>query len=143
VRRQERPFETTSAITAEPNSTRRAKNPSRKHRRRPSGSRQRRQGAQRPTASNSLAAFCLDWRVVIFTILIVATVFTRFSHLGLKPHHQTRACTRSTPTALHRGDYEYNPMMHGPFQFHGNALMYYFFGSRTRPADISPVFSAS
>ena len=27
------------------------------------------------------------------------------------------------------GDYEYNPMMHGPFQFHrGNALMYYFFG---------------
>jgi len=82
-----------------------------------------------PTASNSLAAFCLDWRVVIFTILIVATVFTRFSHLGLKPHHHDESMHAFYSYKLFtEGDYEYNPMMHGPFQFHGNALMYYFFG---------------
>ncbi|HUO57946.1 MAG TPA: flippase activity-associated protein Agl23 [bacterium] len=57
------------------------------------------------------------------------TIFTRFHHLGDKPHHHDESMHSFYSWQLfHDGDYEYNPMMHGPFQFHGNAFMYYLFG---------------
>lgn len=79
--------------------------------------------------SGSFLSIHMDWRTIIFTLLLVATVFTRFSHLGAKPHHHDESMHSFYSYKLFtEGDYEYNPMMHGPFQFHGNALMYYFFG---------------
>lgn len=74
-------------------------------------------------------SFQWDWRTLLFVILVAATLFTRFDHLGFKPHHHDESMHAFYSFKLFTdGDYEYNPMMHGPFQFHGNALMYYLFG---------------
>ncbi len=80
--------------------------------------------------SNQLASgFSISWLQILYAILLLITVFTRFDHLGLKPHHHDESMHSFYSYQLFKdGDYEYNPMMHGPFQFHGNAFMYYLFG---------------
>lgn len=61
--------------------------------------------------------------------VVLLAVFTRFDHLGAKPHHHDESMHAYYSYQLFtEGDYRYNPMMHGPFQFHGNALMYFLFG---------------
>ncbi|HET9869976.1 MAG TPA: flippase activity-associated protein Agl23, partial [bacterium] len=69
------------------------------------------------------------WKTWAYAALLLLTVFTRFDHLGAKPHHHDESMHAFYSFQLFQdGDYEYNPMMHGPFQFHGNAFMYYLFG---------------
>lgn len=73
--------------------------------------------------------FSLSWLEITYAILLLISVFTRFDHLGNKPHHHDESMHAFYSYQLFKdGDYEYNPMMHGPFQFHGNAFMYYLFG---------------
>jgi uncharacterized protein (TIGR03663 family) len=75
------------------------------------------------------SGFSISWIQVAYAILLLITVFTRFDHLGFKPHHHDESMHAFYSWQLYKdGDYEYNPMMHGPFQFHGNAFMYYLFG---------------
>ncbi len=75
------------------------------------------------------SGFSFSWPQIIYALLLLITVFTRFDHLGLKPHHHDESMHAFYSYQLFKdGDYEYNPMMHGPFQFHGNAFMYYLFG---------------
>lgn len=74
-------------------------------------------------------SFSFSWMELAYLALILITIFTRFHHLGDKPHHHDESMHAFYSWQLfHDGDYEYNPMMHGPFQFHGNAFMYYLFG---------------
>jgi len=83
----------------------------------------------RVTAPAAQEGLVLNWRWVAFAVLLMVTVFTRFDHLGAKPHHHDESMHSFYSWQLYeKGDYEYNPMMHGPFQFHGNALMYFLFG---------------
>lgn len=80
------------------------------------------------TTSTSINLSSL-WLPVLYGILLLLTIYTRFDHLGSKPHHHDESMHAFYSWQLFKdGDYEYNPMMHGPFQFHGNALMYYLFG---------------
>ncbi len=82
----------------------------------------------KPLSTISLSASSL-WLPILYAILLLLTVYTRFDHLGSKPHHHDESMHAFYSYQLYKdGDYEYNPMMHGPFQFHGNALMYYLFG---------------
>ena len=85
-----------------------------------------------PVASASsiqFAGLSVSWMNLFYVALFLITIFTRFDHLGIKPHHHDESMHSFYSYQLFKdGDYEYNPMMHGPFQFHGNALMYYFFG---------------
>jgi len=81
------------------------------------------------STSASLSIGSLSWMQWAYVALLVITVFTRFDHLGAKPHHHDESMHSFYSWQLfHDGDYEYNPMMHGPFQFHGNAFMYFLFG---------------
>jgi len=82
------------------------------------------------TASGfSKGALAFSWMEIAYAVLLLITVFTRFDHLGAKPHHHDESMHSFYSYQLYKdGDYEYNPMMHGPFQFHGNAFMYYLFG---------------
>jgi len=69
------------------------------------------------------------WMIIVYAALLLLTVYTRFDHLGNKPHHHDESMHAFYSYQLYKdGDYKYDPMMHGPFQFHGNALMYYLFG---------------
>lgn len=83
-----------------------------------------------PAASPSAKInFSFSWLEMAYAALLLITIFTRFDHLGAKPHHHDESMHSFYSYQLFKdGDYEYNPMMHGPFQFHGNAFMYYLFG---------------
>ncbi len=81
------------------------------------------------SSSLGKAGLSFSWMEIAYAILLLITVYTRFTHLGDKPHHHDESMHSFYSYQLFKdGDYEYNPMMHGPFQFHGNAFMYYLFG---------------
>lgn len=92
--------------------------------------------AATPTTPNAAALtsppsnrFNLSWKIIIYFILFSITIFTRFYKLGNKPHHHDESMHSFYSFELWRhGTYQYNPMLHGPFQFHGNAFMFYLFG---------------
>ena len=63
-----------------------------------------------------------------FLVFIVAIVL-RFYALGERPLHHDESLHALYSWKLFRGEgYEYDPMMHGPFLFHANALVYLLFG---------------
>ncbi len=73
--------------------------------------------------------FSISWMEIAYALLLLLTVYTRFDHLGDKPHHHDESMHSLYSYELfHDGNYKYDPMLHGPFQFHGNALMFYLFG---------------
>ena len=77
----------------------------------------------------SFGSFSFSWMEIAYAVLLLITIFTRFDHLGAKPHHHDESMHSFYSYQLFKdGDYKYDPMMHGPFQFHGNAFMYYLFG---------------
>ncbi len=83
--------------------------------------------AETPVSSRGPLSF--SWMEIAYAALLLLAVFTRFDHLGAKPHHHDESMHAFYSYQLfHDGDYQYDPMMHGPFQFHGNAFMYYLFG---------------
>ena len=81
------------------------------------------------SSSLAKAGFSFSWMEIAYAVLLLITVYTRFNHLGDKPHHHDESMHSSySATLFQEGNYIYDPMMHGPFQFHGNAFMYYLFG---------------
>jgi len=84
---------------------------------------------ERPSSPSLSSGRSFSWLELAYFALLLITLFTRFDHLGNKPHHHDESMHAFYSYQLfHDGDYKYDPMMHGPFQFHGNALMYFFFG---------------
>lgn len=81
------------------------------------------------SASGARSSLSVSWMTIAYALLLLLTVYTRFDHLGDKPHHHDESMHSDySYTLFHEGKYVYDPMMHGPFQFHGNALMFYLFG---------------
>jgi uncharacterized protein (TIGR03663 family) len=57
-------------------------------------------------------------------------ILLRVWGLGDKPLHHDESLHAFYSWNLFKGEgYRYDPMMHGPFQFHANALMYFLFGA--------------
>jgi uncharacterized protein (TIGR03663 family) len=85
---------------------------------------------ERPLAAPTTGfKFSVPWMAIAYAVLLLITIFTRFDHLGNKPHHHDESMHSAYSAELFQdGNYKYDPMLHGPFQFHGNALMFYLFG---------------
>jgi uncharacterized protein (TIGR03663 family) len=67
---------------------------------------------------------------LLWLLLFVVAGILRFYALGDKPLHHDESLHAFYSWNLFRGNgYAYDPMMHGPFQFHANALMYFLFGA--------------
>ncbi|HVZ80962.1 MAG TPA: flippase activity-associated protein Agl23 [bacterium] len=82
-----------------------------------------------PSLPLNRSGLSISWMAMAYTVLLLIAVFTRFDHLGNKPHHHDESMHSAYSAELFQdGNYKYDPMLHGPFQFHGNALMYYLFG---------------
>ncbi len=65
-------------------------------------------------------------------LLLILALFTRFYDLSSKPpHHDESMHAFYSLQLLQQGQYEYVPFMHGPFQFCGNAVMFFLFGPST------------
>lgn len=90
--------------------------------------------------SSIIQSWRLDWEVVAWAAILILAVFTRFYELGARGMSHDESLHAVYSHELYRsGSYQHNPMMHGPFLFHANALIYYLIGvsdatSRVMPA---------
>ncbi len=76
---------------------------------------------------------------VVYLVLIVLAVATRFWDLGARAMSHDESLHALFSWKLYAGEgYEHDPMMHGPFLFHANALMYFLFGVSDYTARIMP-----
>jgi uncharacterized protein (TIGR03663 family) len=67
--------------------------------------------------------------VVIFALVILATLVTRFFDLETRVMSHDESLHTYFSYLLYKGQgYQHTPMMHGPFQFHILALTYFLFG---------------
>jgi uncharacterized protein (TIGR03663 family) len=71
--------------------------------------------------------------------IILVAIMLRFTDLGLKPLHHDESMHAFYGYKLFKGEgYSYNPMMHGPFHYHANALIYFLFGVSDYTARAAP-----
>lgn len=88
---------------------------------------QKRNWLERPVHS---ALPALTNEIVIFAVIILLAIATRFYDLGTRVMSHDESLHTYFSWLLYRGQgYEHSPMMHGPFQFHLVALTYFLFGA--------------
>ncbi|MBI2917646.1 MAG: TIGR03663 family protein [Chloroflexi bacterium] len=69
------------------------------------------------------------WEIVVWVVLILASAALRLWDLGGRAYQYDESLHASTAWNLYRHwNYQHAPMMHGPFQFYGTALMFFLFG---------------
>ena len=85
-----------------------------------------------------ISLFTLNWEILLYTAIFVVALFTHFYDLGTRvmSHDESLHTLYSWNLYSGRG-YEHDPLMHGPFLFHINALIYFLFGDNDFTARIS------
>jgi len=77
-----------------------------------------------------LGELTVNWELAAYASLVVVALLTRFWDLGARALHHDESLHAVYSWYLYTGKgYTHDPMMHGPFQFHGNALMFLLFGA--------------
>ena len=100
-------------------------------------------GPQRSLLDRSLTEWVrLDWETIAWIGLFIVAVISRFYDLGARAmSHDESLHALYSYYLYNAGNYEHNPMMHGPFLFHANALMYTLFGDNDATARIVPALT--
>ncbi|HEX2923569.1 MAG TPA: flippase activity-associated protein Agl23, partial [Chloroflexota bacterium] len=76
------------------------------------------------------AELTIDWELAAYAGLVVLAAILRFWDLGARALHHDESLHALYSWYLYSGrGYQHDPMMHGPFQFTGNALFYLIFGA--------------
>ncbi|HEX2986607.1 MAG TPA: flippase activity-associated protein Agl23 [Chloroflexota bacterium] len=74
--------------------------------------------------------FALNWEAIAYAVIALIAVATRFWDLGSRAIHHDESLHALYSWYLYIGrGYVHDPMMHGPFQFFGNAFFYLLFGA--------------
>ena len=74
-------------------------------------------------------AYTLNWEALVYIIIFLLAVFTRFYMLGERVmSHDESLHTRHSWDLYSNGIYHHTPLMHGPILFHATAFFYYLFG---------------
>lgn len=82
----------------------------------------------------------LTYEILIFAAIILLAVVSRFYDLGTRVMSHDESLHTYFSWLLYKGNgYQHSPMMHGPFQFHFLALVYYLFGASDFTARIPAV----
>jgi uncharacterized protein (TIGR03663 family) len=85
-----------------------------------------------------LSLFKLDWEKAIYLLVLVVAIVTRFWDVGARAMSHDESLHALYSWKLYAGQgYQHNPMMHGPFLFQFNALIYFLFGDNDYTARIS------
>ena len=89
--------------------------------------------------SNRIASFLTVERV-LWAVLIVIAIWTRFWDLGYRAQHHDESLHSYYSGLFATGDrlYVHHPLMHGPFLFHANALVYRLFGDNDTTSRLIP-----
>jgi uncharacterized protein (TIGR03663 family) len=86
-----------------------------------------------------LANLTVNWELAAYAGLIALAVVTRFWDLGSRALHHDESLHALYSWYLYIGrGYQHDPMMHGPFLFHANALTYLIFGASDYTARVVP-----
>ena len=79
------------------------------------------------------------WEVAAYVVLVAAALAVRLIGLGDRPfHHDESQDAYFSWLFWTRGDYEYQPILHGPLRFYLTALMYVLFGDTDFTARLAP-----
>ena len=85
-----------------------------------------------------LSVFHINLEVLLYILLAMLAIVALFYNLGARTQSHDESLHALYSWKLYVGEgYEHNPMMHGPFLFHINALMYFMFGTNDFTARIS------
>ena len=85
------------------------------------------------------AVVAVSWETAVWVGIFIAGIVTRFYDLGVRAMSHDESLHALYSYYLYaNGNYDHNPMMHGPFLFHANALMYFLFGDSDFTARIVP-----
>jgi uncharacterized protein (TIGR03663 family) len=77
--------------------------------------------------------------LAIWAVLIAAALVVRLIGLADRPfHHDESQDAYFSYIFRQTGDYQYNPLLHGPFRFYLTALMYILFGDSDFTARLAP-----
>ncbi|MCX6357594.1 MAG: TIGR03663 family protein, partial [Candidatus Aureabacteria bacterium] len=75
---------------------------------------------------------------IIFAAIIIFTIITRLYGLSFKPYHHDESLYATYSWYLYEGrGYKYDPMMHGPFMFYLDALLFTLFSPNDFTARLS------
>jgi uncharacterized protein (TIGR03663 family) len=85
-----------------------------------------------------LSVLHVNLEVLLYILLGILAVIACFTNLGARAQSHDESLHALYSWKLYAGEgYEHNPMMHGPFLFHINALFYFLFGTSDFTARIS------
>src|SRR6185295_5557829 len=83
----------------------------------------------------------LTVEVGLYILFVAAALLTRFWSLGAKAlHHDESLHAYYSWVYETGGGYRHDPLMHGPFLFHANALIYLLFGDSNATSRYGPAF---
>ena len=99
--------------------------------------------ADNPILSRPLAAsISVDREKVAWLFLLAGAGLTRFWDLGLRAMSHDEAQHAIYSFYLYdTGNYQHDPLLHGPLLFHLNALFYFLFGASDFSARLAPALS--
>jgi predicted membrane-bound mannosyltransferase/DNA-binding beta-propeller fold protein YncE len=83
--------------------------------------------------------FPLNWETIIYIVILLLAIFTRFYLLGDRVmSHDESLHTKFSWDLYTNGVFQHTPLMHGPILFHVTALNYFLFGDNDFTARIYP-----
>ncbi|MBX2999726.1 MAG: TIGR03663 family protein [Caldilineaceae bacterium] len=84
----------------------------------------------------------VNWETVAWVALLLITVVSRFYDVGVRAMSHDESLHTVYSYQLYReGTYVHNPMMHGPWLFHANALIYALFGVSDATSRMAPALT--
>jgi uncharacterized protein (TIGR03663 family) len=84
----------------------------------------------------------LDWEKAAYGLILLLAIVSRFWDLGARSISWDECTHALFSYYLYRGQgFTHDPMMHGPFLFHANALVFYLFGDSDYTTRIVPALS--
>jgi uncharacterized protein (TIGR03663 family) len=93
-----------------------------------------------PEAQATSPSIALGWYTAAFVVLMLVGLFLRVHRLGERAIHHDESLHALYSWYLYVGrGYVHDPMMHGPWQFHWTALIYFLFGDSDFTARLAPV----
>lgn len=98
--------------------------------------------ARRPRANAGPIGFALSVESALYLVLIAAAALTRFWDLGKRALHHDESLHAYYSWILSQGNgYRHDPLMHGPFLFEANALVYLLFGDSDATTRLLPALA--
>ena len=91
------------------------------------------------SGADKIGVAVTTWEIAAYLTLIVLGGVMRLWDLGDQAIHHDESLHALYAWRLYAGEgYMHDPMMHGPFQFHGMALMFFLFGDSDYTARLLP-----